>query len=344
MALFPEGGARRIVLLSDGVETAGSAGDMVGRICATGVQLSVVPLGQQSANEVSVDKVSSLASVPNGQEQEIRVILKSTSDRAASVSLSDNRAPLGKQDVQLKAGSNVVSFNVKASGEGLHVYEAQVTSVDDHFAENNKASAFSVVRSAPSVLIVAVSEDDSAPMKSALEANSIKVTTLPPDGMPRSLDTLEQYDAVVLASASAEALGTDGQEVLQRFVRDLGHGLVMLGGESSYGAGGYLGSTLEQVLPVTMDVRTSQERASISMSFLVDKSGSMGRCHCGTQQQFDPSMRSEFGISKIEIAKEAIAKQSRSCSQPTKLAYSASIIPPTGSRRCSRWVPMAQPA
>ena len=177
MALFPEGGARRIVLLSDGVETAGSAGDMVGRIRATGVQLSVVPMGQQSANEVSVDKVSSLASVPDGQEQEIRVILKSTSERAASVSLSDNKAPLGKQDVKLKAGSNVVSFNVKASGEGLHVYEAQVTSVDDHFAENNKASAFSVVRSAPSVLIVATSEDDSAPMKSALEANSIKVTT-----------------------------------------------------------------------------------------------------------------------------------------------------------------------
>ena len=127
-------------------------------------------------------------------------------------------------------------------------------------------------------------------------------------------------------------------------MRDLGHGLVMLGGNLSYGAGGYLGFTLEQVLPVTMDVRTSQERASISMSFLVDKSGSMGRCHCGTQQQFDPSMRSEFGISKIEIAKEAIAK-AVALMQPTdEVGVLGFEIPPTGSQRCSRWAPTAQPA
>jgi Mg-chelatase subunit ChlD len=82
----------------------------------------------------------------------------------------------------------------------------------------------------------------------------------------------------------------------------------MLGGELSYGAGGYLNSTLEQVLPVRMDVRSSEERASLAMTFLVDKSGSMGRCHCGGQQQFDPAMRSEFGANKVEIAKLAIAK------------------------------------
>ncbi len=48
MALFPEGGSRRLILLSDGAETIGNASDMVGRVGSTGVQLSVVPMGQES--------------------------------------------------------------------------------------------------------------------------------------------------------------------------------------------------------------------------------------------------------------------------------------------------------
>ncbi len=257
---------------------------------------------------MAIDRVASTGTVPDGQQHEVRVLLKSTSDRAATITLADNGQPVGSQDAQLKPGSNIVTFSVKAQGEGFHTFTAQVASVDDYYAENNQASSFTVVRSAPSVLIVAESDADALPLKSALEANSVRATIVSPPGMPRNLDSLRQYDAIVLASASAERLGTEGQDVLQRFVRDLGHGLVMLGGELSYGAGGYLNSTLEQVLPVRMDVRTSEERASLAMTFLVDKSGSMGRCHCGGQQQFDPSMRSEFGVSKIEIAKQAISK------------------------------------
>jgi Mg-chelatase subunit ChlD len=82
----------------------------------------------------------------------------------------------------------------------------------------------------------------------------------------------------------------------------------MLGGDLSYGAGGYLRSPLEEVLPVSMDVRTTEERASLALSFVTDKSGSMGRCHCGAAEKFSPTMRTEFGVSKVEIAKVAIAK------------------------------------
>jgi len=57
-----------------------------------------------------------------------------------------------------------------------------------------------------------------------------------------------------------------------------------------------------------MDVRTSEERASLAMTFVADKSGSMGRCHCGNAQQFNPAMRTEFGVSKLEIVKQAISK------------------------------------
>ena len=58
--------------------------------------------------------------------------------------------------------------------------------------------------------------------------------------MPSSLATLAGYDAVVLDNVSAAQLGATAMASLQVYVRDLGKGLVMLGGRSSYGAGGYL--------------------------------------------------------------------------------------------------------
>lgn len=307
-ALFPEGGSRRLVLLSDGLQTTGQAEDVAARAHQTGVQLSVVPLGAQSQNEVAVEKVSSPNSVPKGQQFEARALLKSTSDRTATVTMYDGDTQVGRQDVQLRAGSTVVSFNLQARQEGFRVLKATVISADDKYTENNTASSFTIVKTPPAVLIVAGTPDDSAPLKAALKADGITVDVVEPDGMPSTLDELLKYDVVVIANASIDSIGAARETLLQGYVRDMGHGLVMLGGELSYGAGGYLRSTLEDVLPVTMDVRTSEQRASIAMTFLVDKSGSMGRCHCGTAQQFDPSMRTEFGPSKVEIAKQAIAR------------------------------------
>lgn len=307
-ALFPEGGSRRLVLLSDGAETVGKAREAAGRNSAAGIQLSVVPLGLASHNEVAIDKVTSPASLPKGQQMDVTVLLKSTSDRTATVRLFDASDPAGEQNVQLKTGNNAVTFKVKAAVEGFHVFRAHVDAVDDQYAENNEATSFTMVSRPASVLIVAGTPDDGAPLKTALAAAGVDATVIPPPGLPRSTQDLAPYDVVVLANVSAQALGAEGQDTLQQFVRDDGHGLIMLGGELSYGAGGYLRSPLEEVLPVTMDVRTSEQRASLAMSFVVDKSGSMGKCHCGGAQKFDPSMRTEFGPSKIEIAKQAVAK------------------------------------
>src|SRR5437868_7061513 len=78
-----------------------------------GVQLSVVPMGAQAQNEVAVDKVSSPNEIPSGQQFDVQALVKSSSDRAATVSLFDNDQPAGKQDVNLKTGDNLVKFSVK---------------------------------------------------------------------------------------------------------------------------------------------------------------------------------------------------------------------------------------
>ncbi len=325
-ALFPEGGAKRIILLSDGVQTAGSAADVARRIGLTGTYISVVPLGVASHNEVAVDHVIAPPNVHSGEQYEVRVLLKSTSDRQATVSLYDGDRLVEQKDAALKAGDNVVDFGLKASDEGFHALRAEVASVDDRYAQNNRLWAFTMVSAPPRVLIVAGTQEDAEPLKEALAASGVQADVVDPLYMPHQLENLARYDAVVLANASAERVGVEGQQALQRYVRDLGHGLLMIGGEVSFGAGGYLRSPLEEVLPVSMDVRATEQRASVAITFLVDKSGSMGRCHCGGAQQFSPTMRTEFGVSKVEIVKDAIYKAAallNSTDQVGVVAYDA---------------------
>jgi Ca-activated chloride channel homolog len=308
LALFPEDGNRRLILLTDGQETSGDAAAAARRAGGAGIEISVVPLGAAAGNEASIRDVSTPAEVPEGQQHDVRVVIQSTTPRQAAVTLTDNGQPAGRQDVALAAGQNVVTFNRKATEQGFHRFEARLETVDDHFSQNNIGAGFTVVKRPPQVLVVASEEADAKPLLAALESTGMEARQTSPEGMPRRLANLAEYDAVVLSNVSAERLGEDGQESLDAYVRELGHGLVMLGGDVSFGAGGYLRTTVERMLPVSMDVRATEQRGSLALAFVLDKSGSMGRCHCGGAQQFDPSMRTEYGFSKIELAKQAIGK------------------------------------
>ena len=65
-------------------------------------------------------------------------------------------------------------------------------------------------------------------------------------------------------------------EVARTYVQDLGGGLIMLGGDQSFGLGGYYKTTLEEILPVRSDFEKEKEKPSLAMMLVIDKSGSMG--------------------------------------------------------------------
>ena len=59
-------------------------------------------------------------------------------------------------------------------------------------------------------------------------------------------------------------------QILQAYVRDLGRGLVVSGGENSYGVGGYANTPLEQTLPVTMDIPQHKDTPGIAVVLIVE--------------------------------------------------------------------------
>src|SRR5437667_199177 len=79
---------------------------------------------------------------------------------------------------------------------------------------------------------------------------------------------------------------------IRDYVRDHGGGLMMIGGEESFGLGGYYRTPIEEALPVTMEVKQKVEIPSLAVVLSIDRSGSM-------------AMSTDEKVTKLDLAKEA---------------------------------------
>jgi hypothetical protein len=84
------------------------------------------------------------------------------------------------------------------------------------------------------------------------------------------------WDAVVFSEVPAMAMTPDQMLMAQSYVRDLGGGFGMLGGEEGFGAGGYFKTPIEETLPVDMAIRKQKVFPSLAVMLIMDTSGSSG--------------------------------------------------------------------
>ena len=103
-----------------------------------------------------------------------------------------------------------------------------------------------------------------APMQSALESSGFKVNTAGPTGVPADIGGLAGYDLVILSDVRAQDLATIQIEALASYARDLGGGLIMMGGDRSLGPGGYARTPIEDISPVAFDLKEEKRRASLA--------------------------------------------------------------------------------
>jgi len=310
MALFPDDAEKRVVLLSDGRENVGEAIQLADLAAARDVQLLAVPLsGPQGVAEVLLEGLQAPAGAREGQSLDLTAVVRSTTRTGAHLRVFGDGELIHSEEVRLQQGSNRFLIPVEASEPGFRRFRAQIIPDYDTRLQNNEAAAFTVVHGPPRVLLVEGAAGEAANLEAVLTAARIGVESSAPHEVPATLEELSDYDGVVLVDVPAKSLPEGAMEALQAYVRDLGRGLVMIGGEQGYGAGGYLRTPLEETLPVDMDVRSRTREPNLALVVAVDKSGSMGRCHCN-----DPSAqpgqyaRVESGLPKVDIAKEAIMR------------------------------------
>ncbi len=315
LALFPNEGAGRIVLLSDGRENLDNALRQADLAAMQGIQLQFVPLGRESEQpEVLVDALETPPEAREGQQFDLEIRVQSSLRTSAALRVFADGSLIQTQEVQLQPGINSYSVPVRDAPAGFHRYRVQVVPDSDTQLQNNEASAFTMVYGAPGVLVVEGAPGEAGNLVDALQAAEVRVTRVAPDQLPVTLPELARYEAVVLVDVPAPALPSGAMDTLPVYVRDLGKGLLMVGGPDTFGAGGYLRTPLEKALPVDMDVKSTERTANLALVLTVDKSGSMGRCHCDNPDLFQTYTRQEVGQPKVDIAKEAIMRSASALS------------------------------
>ncbi|MEO8397933.1 MAG: VWA domain-containing protein, partial [Chloroflexota bacterium] len=296
LALFPADSAKRMVILSDGQQTVGDANVTARRAAATGVQISYVPFDRSSAPEVQLSDVNVPGSVDAGQSFDLSLTITAQAATPATVTVFAGGAIIYTEQVDLVQGVNHKAISLTAGSTGFRDFRVQVYPLsNDSFYQNNQLSTFSQVLGPPRVLVVSTADDETLYLVKALQEQGITVDQARPDGLPDGVAALADYKSVILANVPATVLSNRRMAALQSYVRDLGGGLIVVGGPESYAPGGYFETPLAETLPLDTQIRDQKRLPQLTIAYVIDRSGSM-------------SVPGPSGVENIELAKEAIIR------------------------------------
>jgi uncharacterized membrane protein len=275
MALFPPECARRVVLLSDGNENVGGAVEEAEHYRSAGVPIDVVPILYEHTNEVVFEQLRAPPTAAAEETINLQMILRSQTATSGRIKLYQNdrlvdldpNGPGASYAVELAPGANRFTLPVPLRVAGVHRFRAVFEPSDpqsDAIAANNEGQAFTVVSGQGKILILTTEADLAKPSSAELLRNALESEHLECDLEVAGANTLDQvrllgYSAVILSNVPANDLTEKELQVLATYVRELGGGLVMIGGENAFGAGGWLGTPVEAVMPVSFDVKNIKQ-------------------------------------------------------------------------------------
>ena len=286
-ALLPEDSNGGIAVISDGRIT----GESSLLRAAGGLPVNVLKTETRSGPDAQVTSVSVPASLYTGQKYTAQVTVHANTAGEATLLLTRDRGETQSRTVTLRKGENTFAFEAVAGDAGVNTLEAQVLLPGDTVGANDTGGAYTVTAGAPSVLIAEGKSGEGAALEGILKASGMKTRVIPASMLPDQASELYAWHAVVLVNVDAAQLGSDQITALDSASKELGVGVAVFGGDSSYALGGYRGSALETMLPVTIDVKNRMDLPNTALVIAIDKSGSM--------------TEASFGVTRLALAREA---------------------------------------
>lgn len=289
LALIGTEGTGRLVLLSDGEPNSGNLEEALGAAKARGIPIFVAPSTNVGSADVALESVIAPPTVRAGQAFEVRVVAVTRRRTEARLRLWAGNELIADNAVELEAGSNPFSVRVPGRSPGFERLRAELLEDADSQLGNNVLETYTQVLPPARVLIVGDAADTAVPAAVLREAG-LAVSVGSAASLPSDYLRLAGYETVLLANVPAKALSEGQLMALRDHVTLAGRGLIVAGGDKSFGPGEYADTVLDEILPVRSNP-PEEEQKGLALVLVIDRSTSMAY--------------ESAGVSKLEMAKEA---------------------------------------
>lgn len=274
MGVAPPGAANKLIIASDGNETMGSVLSAISAAQASNIPVSIWPITYRYPSEVLMERLVVPPTARLGENVSLKVILNATAPANGTLFIRDDDGPIDLDPnsdkmgvrVSLDKGPNPFAVTVPVLNRGAVRYEAVFepdasggVAIGDTRVENNRQVAVTFVSGEGSVLVIREDPAEVAPFIRALKEFGIPVTEVDAASAPRDLIQMNSFDAIVLANVPRTLFAEQQITDLQRYVREGGGGLVMLGGKDSLGAGIWMDTPVADALPVDLNPPQKKE-------------------------------------------------------------------------------------
>ncbi|MCB1066334.1 MAG: VWA domain-containing protein, partial [Verrucomicrobiae bacterium] len=200
-------------------------------------------------------------SVTGNAESEVPVVVARDGKKIAETKL------------KVESGAASLRFTDRIVEPGSHRYEVIITPETDAHQGNNRYESWIEIAAGPRVLLVTKYLDD--PVAQILRAQGFEVKVVDnPDDL--TIGMLSGTKNVILNNVPAYEVPNEFLKSLDFFVNEQGGGLMMAGGKTSFGSGGYFESPVDPLLPITMELKSEHRKLAVAMAIVMDRSGSMG--------------------------------------------------------------------
>lgn len=269
-----------VVLVSDGADNgSASMEDALLALRARRVPVYTVGVGQERfARDIAIERVQAprrlLAGAAGVVEVDVRV--RGLDNARVPLTLEADGRVVATETVQPPARGDLSTVRVRIPPlpTGVHRLAVRVRPLPSEIVtQNNEWQTSLEVRSGPDRLLYvegeprpefaflrrAVNEDSAVQVVGLLRSAERKYLRLGVrdslellNGFPTTRDELFSYRAIILGSVEAAFFTGEQLRMLADFVSVRGGGLLVLGGRASLGEGGFAGTPLADVLPLTM--------------------------------------------------------------------------------------------
>lgn len=290
MGYFPKNNNRRLVIITDKKENSGDILNIKNKIQKENINLMIKEVKNSLEQDIQLDQVIIPKNIYKNGNIPVKVKLQSNYQDSGNIHIYINNKKMIEKKIHVKEGKNDFEFTMPIKDENKIFLKAEIDFPRDKNTFNNVYTLERNLSKDPKVLIIGDKDEDMENVHRLLKNLNIDSKSCLSNEVSTDINFLSDFNEIILVNSDSKSFPKGFDINLEKTIKEFGTGLMVIGGENSFALGSYENTKLENLLPVSSNMKNKRKQGDAGIVLLIDCSGSMD----------DES----GGVKKIELAKQ----------------------------------------